>query len=76
MGGMSLARQLAENLRARRGKLTQEAFARKLGISRATLTRLESAAQNTTIKTLEQIARALRCGVAELFGEPNPNRRR
>lgn len=73
---MNLARQLAENLRARRGTLTQEAFARKLGISRATLTRLESAAQNTTIKTLEQIASALHCSMAELFGEPNPNRRR
>ena len=76
MGGMNLARQLAENLRARRGNLTQEAFARKLGISRATLTRLESAAQNTTIKTLEQIAGALRCGVAELFSDSNPSRRR
>ncbi len=76
MEGMNLARQLAENLRARRGTLTQEAFARKLGISRATLTRLESAAQNTTIKTLEQIAGALHCGLAELFGEPSPNRRR
>lgn len=54
MDGMNLARQLAENLRVRRGSPTQEALARKLGISRATLTRRESAAQNTTIKTLER----------------------
>jgi DNA-binding XRE family transcriptional regulator len=46
---MDLAQLLAKNLRARRGDMTQEVFARKLGISRATLTRLESASQNTTI---------------------------
>ncbi len=67
MRRMSLAKILAENLRVRRGNLTQETFARKLGISRATLTRLENASQNTTIKTLEQISKALRCHVRELF---------
>ena len=64
---MNLPEQLAKNLRARRGDLTQEAFARKLGISRATLTRLESASQNTTFKTLEQIAKGLKCEVGEFF---------
>jgi len=64
---MKVAELLAKNLKARRGNLTQEAFARKLGISRATLTRLESAAQNTTIATLEQIAKALRCEIGDLF---------
>ena len=64
---MTLAEILAQNLRTRRGELTQEAFARKLGISRPTLTRLESAAQNTTISTLGQIAKALRCHVCDLL---------
>ena len=64
---MNLSERLARNLKERRGELTQEAFARKLGISRATLTRLESSAQNTTIATLEQIAKSLRCDVRELF---------
>jgi transcriptional regulator with XRE-family HTH domain len=64
---MKDAKSLAENLKKRRGKHTQEAFARKLGISRATLTWLENSAQNTTIDTLEQIAKALRCEVYELF---------
>lgn len=64
---MKQAKRLADNLKARRGKQTQETFARKLGISRATLTRLENASQNTTIKTLEQIARALRCDIGDLF---------
>jgi len=64
---MKLAKALAENLRKRRGKQTQEVFARKLGISRATLTRLESAGQNTTITTLEQITKSLKCSVGDLF---------
>ena len=67
---MTLAEILAENLKARRGDLPQEAFARKLGISRPTLSRLESAMQNTTLQTLEQIAKALRCDVFELLKEP------
>jgi len=64
---LTLANKLAKNLRARRGELTQEVFARKLGISRATLTRLENGAQNTTLKTLNQITKNLRCDVGELF---------
>ncbi|WP_157117963.1 helix-turn-helix domain-containing protein [Oceanicoccus sagamiensis] len=43
---MILSEILAENLKARRGKLTQAEFARKLGGSRATLTRLENAGGN------------------------------
>lgn len=64
---MDLAQLLAKNLRARRGEMTQEVFARKLGISRATLTRLESASQNTTINTLNQITKALKCDIGDLF---------
>ena len=66
---MDLTEKLAANLRARRGKKTQDEFARKLGISRATLSRLESGAQNTTIKTLNQISKKLRCNVGDLFVE-------
>jgi transcriptional regulator with XRE-family HTH domain len=64
---MDLVDILAKNIRALRGDKTQDAFARKLGISQATLARLESGAQNTTIKTLQQICKALRCDIGELF---------
>jgi DNA-binding XRE family transcriptional regulator len=70
---MSLADALAANLRARRGDLSQEAFARKLGISRPTLTRLENGAQNTTLKTLQTICRKSRCEVGDLFEAPRAN---
>lgn len=64
---MTLADRLAKNLKARRGSLTQEVFARKLGISRATLTRLENGAQNTTLRTLNQITKSQRCDIGDLF---------
>lgn len=68
---MKLDKRLAENLKARRGKQTQEAFAKKMGISRATLTRLENCTQNTTLKTLEQITKTLHCDIGDLFKRPN-----
>lgn len=64
---MDLVDILARNIRALRGDKTQDAFSRKLGISQATLARLESGAQNTTVKTLQQICKALRCNIGELF---------
>lgn len=64
---MDLVDILARNIRALRGDKTQDVFTRKLGISQATLARLESGAQNTTVKTLQQICKALRCNIGELF---------
>jgi len=64
---MGLAEKLAKNLKRRRGEMTQGQFARKLGISRATLNRLENAGQNTTISTLGQITKSLKCNVGDLF---------
>ena len=47
--------------------LTQEQMAKRLGISRPTYTRLESASQNATLKTLNELCRALRCEPGDLF---------
>ena len=65
---MPLVDKLAKNIRTRRGDKSQQVFARKLGISQSTLARLESAEQNTTLRTLQQLMKALRCtNIAELF---------
>ena len=64
---MDLVDILAKNIRTLRGDKTQVAFARKLGISQATLARLELGAQNTTVRTLQQICKSLRCNIGELF---------
>ena len=52
-------------LRAQRG-MTQRALAKKAGINRVTLARLERAMHPPTLDTLEQIARALGVGLGKL----------
>ncbi len=64
---MKLAKRLAENLRRRRGDMTQVEFARKSGISRTSLNRMENCEQNVTLKTLEQLTKALKCDIGDLF---------
>ena len=64
---MSFSNRLADNLKKRRGDVSQAQYARKLGISRPTLTRLENAQQNTTIATLERVCKALKCDIGDIF---------
>lgn len=64
---MKLVETLASNLKKWRGNMPQEVFARKLGISQSTLARLERCSQNVTLKTLQQITKALKCNVEDLF---------
>jgi putative transcriptional regulator len=66
---VDLPRALAQSLRQMREEagLTQAEMARALGISRPTLTRLENAGQNVTLRTLAQLCRTLGCSVGDLF---------
>jgi DNA-binding Xre family transcriptional regulator len=64
-----LAKILAKRLRALRGGAPQRAFARRLGVSVATLNRLESCQQNVTLGTLEKLCTRLKCGIGDLFEE-------
>lgn len=64
---MKLSERLADNLRRRRGSRTQYSFAKKLGLSKSTYNRLESCSQNTTLETLEQLTKSLKCDVGDLF---------
>ena len=75
---MDLARQLGESLRRLRGRagLTQTEMARRLGTSQSTLARLEAADQNTTLRTLAQLCRALDCDIGALFRGHGRLRRR
>ena len=65
----NLANRLAQKLRALRGDVPQRTFARKLGVSVATLNRLESCQQNVTLKTLEKLCARLKCKIGDLFEE-------
>lgn len=62
-----ITQRLATNIRRRRADIPQRAFARKLGISQSTLARIENATQNTTLSTLEQLMKSLKCDIGGLF---------
>ena len=66
---MKFAMLLAKNIKARRQEsgLNQRDFAKKAGISKSTIDRLENAAQNTTITTLETLCNAFKCSIDDLF---------
>ena len=55
-----------KQFRAVRG-MTQEALAKKAGISRVYIARLETGKQDPTLSTLVKLAKALKVKVAELL---------
>lgn len=63
----NLADRLARRLRDLRGEVPQYRFARRLGISKSSLNRMELGDQNVSLRTLETLCRRLRCDVADLF---------
>lgn len=69
MGVPNFRKNLALNIRARRGKLTQKQFARKLGIDQASVNRIELGEQNVTIDTLQLICDRLKCDAGELLDD-------
>jgi len=64
---MDLPKRLANNLKRRRGELSQVRYARKLGISGPTLNRIENEGQNITLATLQQLCKAIKCDIGDLF---------
>lgn len=62
-----LAERLARGLALLRGEESQNQFAKRLGISNASLNRIENRVQNVSLKTLEMLCRRLKCDVGELF---------
>ncbi len=64
---MSLSKTLADNLKKTRGKVSQRAFARTIGIEEAVLHRLETGEHNPTLATLERLTKALKCKPSDLL---------
>ena len=63
----NLAKRLAKKLRELRGDTPQYLFARRLGISKSSLNRLEIGTQNVSLRTLERICSRLKIDITELF---------
>ena len=62
-----LARRLAKGLAQLRGEESQNRSAHKLGVSNATLKRIENRRQNVSLNTLEKLCRNLNCDIVDLF---------
>jgi transcriptional regulator with XRE-family HTH domain len=67
----SMQKQLGQFLRKKRGGLSYPAFARKIGISSASLHPMEMGEQNVTLKTLEHILKWFKCSAGDIFDERN-----
>jgi transcriptional regulator with XRE-family HTH domain len=68
---MSLAARIAANLRALRARrdLSVVELAKRSGVARATLTKLEAGAGNPTVDTLYALADALGASLGDVIGE-------
>jgi transcriptional regulator with XRE-family HTH domain len=62
-----LQKRLSKKLKTLQGEMTQREFAKKLGITAASLNRLEQGTQNITLATLQTICDRLKCDIAYLF---------
>ena len=62
-----LRKRLAQHLRRLRGTTPQRDFARRLGISKSSLHRMEMNQQNVGLDMLEQLCQRLKCDLADLF---------
>ncbi len=62
-----LQKRLAKGLARFRGEESQNRFARKLGISNASLNRIENQRQNVSLDTLEKLCIHLNCDIVDLF---------
>ncbi len=62
-----LASRLARKLQDLRGDTPQYRYARKLGISKSSLNRMETGEQNVSLRTLEKICARLKCDIRDLF---------
>ena len=62
-----LRKRLAKNMRRLRGDTPQRDFAKRLGITKSTLHRIENYEQNVGLDTLELICKRLKCEIADIF---------
>lgn len=63
----TLANRLGRRLQELRGSEPQLRFAKKLGISKSSLNRMELGEQNVSLKTLDILCRKLKMDITDLF---------
>jgi transcriptional regulator with XRE-family HTH domain len=73
---MNTAKTVQRKIREAQGEQTHRAFAKRLGISIGTLARLKNSPQNSTLRTLEAISRALGVTPAQFLDDTDTAHRR
>ena len=63
----NLRKRLGKNLKRIRGPATQVEFAKKLGISKSSLNRIEIGEQNVALDTLQTLMERLKLKVGDLL---------
>lgn len=66
----NLTERLAHRLKVLRGDASQLQFAKRLGVSKSSLHRMEQGEQNVSLKTLDTLCRRLKCDISDLFPPP------
>ena len=67
----SLDKQFAAFIRKKRGEITYQEFARKVGLTKSSLHRIEQGEQSITLRNLEVVLKRLKCKVKDVFKEGN-----
>jgi transcriptional regulator with XRE-family HTH domain len=73
---MNTARIVQRKIREAQGEQTHRAFAKRLGISIGSLARLKNSPQNSTLRTIEKISRALGVTPSQFLSERDTRHRR
>jgi len=72
---MDASKIVQRKVREMKGELTYRAYARKLGLTLATLNRLLNSPQNATLGTIGKISRAFRVTSSQLLDEDDNQHR-
>ncbi len=73
---MDTAKTVQRKIREAQGEQTHRAFAKRLGISIGSLARLKNSPQNSTLRTIEKISRALHITPSQFLDETDTRHRR
>jgi DNA-binding Xre family transcriptional regulator len=73
---MDAAKTVQRKIREMQGELTHRAYAKKLGLTTGTLSRLKDSAQDAKLSTIEKISRALRVTPSQLLDDLDNHHRR
>jgi DNA-binding Xre family transcriptional regulator len=73
---MDAAKTVQRKIREMQGNLSHRVYARKLGLTTGTLSRLKDSAQDAKLSTIEKISHAFRITPSQLLDDADTHHRR